>query len=74
MGVEDAVTDVLGVTHAVGIGLTGTFGLLAANPELLGLQGEAANALSRQLRVIHFLVALRTAGTFAAHLMVDQID
>jgi hypothetical protein len=73
-GIEDAVTDVLGVAHAVGIGLTGVLGLIGAFPRVLGLHGEAANELSRVLRVIHFGLALFTAGTFAAHLLVDQID
>jgi hypothetical protein len=71
---EDTVTDVLGVVHGVGLGLTGALGLLAANPGLIGLSGNDASDFSRALRVVHWAVAMVTAGAFATHLMVDQID
>lgn len=73
-GDEDTVTDVLGVVHGVGIGLTGALGLLAANPGLIGLEGDAASDFSRALRVVHWVVAAITASAFATHLLVDQID
>jgi hypothetical protein len=73
-GDEDTVTDVLGVVHGVGIGLTGALGLLAANPGLIGLSGNDASEFSRTLRVVHWLVAAVTAGAFATHMAVDYID
>jgi hypothetical protein len=73
-GHEDTVTDVLGVTHAVGIGLTSTLGLLAANPGIIGITGDAATDFSRAMRVVHFMVALVTAGAFATHLVVDHVE
>ena len=72
-GDEDTVTDVLGVVHGVGIGLTGALGLAAANPGLFGLSGNAASDFSRTLRTVHWLVALVTAGAFATHMAVDYI-
>lgn len=71
---EDTITDVLGGIHAVGIGLTGALGLLAANPNILGLHGDAAHSFSRHMRVVHWIVAMVTVGAFATHLLVDQID
>lgn len=73
-GDEDTVTDVLGVIHGVGIGLTGVMGLLAANPGLIGLRDQAATEFSRVLRVVHAFVAVVTAAAFATHIAVDQID
>lgn len=73
-GGEDTVTDVLGVVHGVGIGLTGVLGLLAANPGLIGISANDQDDFSRTLRVVHWIVASVTAGAFAAHLLVDRID
>lgn len=73
-GSEDTVTDVLGVIHGVGMGLTGVMGLLAANPGLIGLHNQSATEFSRVMRVVHAIVAVVTAGAFATHLAVDQID
>lgn len=73
-GSEDTVTDVLGVVHGVGIGLTGIMGLLAANPGIIGLHDQAATEFSRVMRVVHAVVAVVTAGAFATHLAVDHID
>lgn len=72
-GTEDTVTDVLGWIHGVGIGLTGVFGILAANPGLIGLSGQAAEEFSRHLRVVHFLVAFVTASAFATQMVVDYV-
>ena len=72
-GREDTVTDALGVVHGVGIGLTGALGLLAANPGLIGLHGDDATEFSRHLRIVHWIVALATAGAFASHLIVDHV-
>jgi hypothetical protein len=73
-GDEDTVTDVLGVVHGVGIGVTGLLGLLAAHPELIGLHGGDANEFSRVLRTVHYFVALVTAGAFATHAIVDYVE
>jgi hypothetical protein len=74
VGREDTVTDVLGVTHAVGLGLTTTLGLLAANPHILGITGNDAREFSRHMRIVHWIVALVTASAFATHLVVDHVD
>lgn len=73
-GTEDTVTDVLGVVHGVGIGLTAVMGLLAANPGILGITGQAAESFSRHLRVVHWLVALVMVSAFATHVIVDHVD
>jgi hypothetical protein len=75
LGDEDVVTDVLGVVHGVGIGLTGALGLIAANPEILGIHdGPSRTEFSRVMRVVHWMVALVTVGAFATHLIVDRVD
>lgn len=73
-GDEDTVTDVLGVVHGVGIGLTGALGLLAANPGLIGLSGQGATEFQRVMRVVHWAVAAITTTAFATHVIVDQVD
>lgn len=73
-GSEDTVTDVLGVAHGVGLGLTGVLGILAANPNLIGLHGNAASEFSRHMRIVHWLVALTTVSLFTTHLIVDHVD
>lgn len=75
VGQEDTVTDVLGVVHGVGIGLTSLLGIVGANPSLIGIRGESAQAeFSRHMRVVHWLVAMVTASAFGAHLLVDHIE
>lgn len=73
-GSEDTVTDVLGVTHAVGIGLTSALGLLAANPGIIGLTGDSGREFSRHLRVVHWIIAMVTASAFATHIVVDHVE
>jgi hypothetical protein len=74
VGQEDTVTDVLGVVHGVGLGLTAVLGLVGANPHILGITGDSAREFSRHMRVVHWIVSLATAGAFATHLFVDHID
>lgn len=71
---EDGVTDGLGIAHGIGIGLTPVLGLLAANPSLIGLSGNAAEEFSRHMRVVHWIVAALTVGAFGTHLLVDHIN
>jgi hypothetical protein len=73
-GNEDTVTDVLGVVHGIGIGVTGALGLLAANPGLIGLSGQDAAEFSRVVRVIHWVVAMVTFSAFATQVIVDRVD
>ena len=73
-GTEDTVTDVLGVTSAVGIGITAMLGVLGANPGFFGVHESDQQEFSEVIRVIHAVLALTTASVFAAQVMVDQID
>jgi hypothetical protein len=73
-GNEDTVTDVLGVVHGIGIGVTGALGLLAGNPGLIGLSGHDAAEFSRVVRVIHWVAAMITFSAFATQVIVDRVD